>query len=207
MADAGRSEEPDMKKQFTVHCSKFTVKNEQGFVLVVALLALLVITAIGVLALSTSTTEVMVAGNARLREINFSSADSGLEIASPALRSLLGSLYISSAYAPIVSDLNLVSELRSGPSFDGDLPSSTPDLTLAGFGGSSLFATKTVNVDIDRMFSGPCGGTALEFASGYEGIGAGGGGGTCAYYRVNSMSSWEVGSENVVGGVYRYVVY
>jgi Tfp pilus assembly protein PilX len=174
-------------------------RNEQGFVLVVALLALLVITVLGVLALSTSTTEVMIAGNARLREINFSGAQSGLEISDPAIRYIVYNQALG-AYSGIVIDPNLAAELRTGPSFDSDSCKNIPDLQL-------MLGTMTVSVDIDRMFSGPCAGSATEFASGYEGVGMGGSGGTCAYYRVNSMSTEAVGSENVVGGVYKYVSY
>ncbi len=178
-------------------------RNEQGFVLVVALLALLVVTVLGVLALSTSTTEVMIAGNARLREINFTGAQSGLEISDPAIRYIVynqaAGNYPVYPVCP-VCDPNLAIELRTGPSFDSDTCKNNPDLQLT-------LGTMTVSVDIDRMFAAPCEGAAIEFASGYEGAGTGGSGSTCAYYRVNSMSTEAVGSENVVGGVYKYVSY
>ncbi|MEW6214403.1 MAG: PilX N-terminal domain-containing pilus assembly protein [Nitrospirota bacterium] len=179
------------------------VNSEQGFVLVVALLALLVLTVVGVLSLSTSTTEVMVAGNTRLREINFSGAESGLEITDPAIRHIIFNMAFGN-YDPIVVDKsldpatglpNFVKELITGPSYDA-----TPDLQLN-------LGTMTVSVDIDRISSGPAAGSAIEFASGYEGIGMGSGGGIEAYYRVNSMSSEAAGSENCIGGVYRYVAY
>jgi len=176
-------------------------KNEQGFVLVVALLALLVVTVLGILALSTSTTNVMITGNQRLREINLSGAESGLEITDPAIRYIIYNQQITN-YSSIVNDPNLVTELRTGPNFDPDTPSSSPDIQLTNYGG-----IMTVSVDIDRMFSGPCAGSAIEFASGYEGIGMGGGGGICTYYRVNSVSRGDIGSENVIGGVYRYIAY
>jgi Tfp pilus assembly protein PilX len=180
-------------------------RNEKGFVLVVALLALLVITVLGVLALSTSTTEVMIAGNTRLREINFTGAQSGLEISDPAIRYLVYNQPTSQAtcsnYSTIVNNCaSLATELRTGPNFNSDSCKNNPNLQLT-------LGTMTVSVDIDRMFSAPCEGSATEFASGYEGVGMGGSGGTCAYYRVNSMSTEAVGSENVVGGVYRYVSY
>lgn len=178
-------------------------KYEQGFVLVVALLALLVVTVLGVLALSTSTTEVMMAGNQRLREISFSGAESGLEIADPAIRYIVYNSDFGN-YNAIVNDPNLASELRTGPPFDNsDSCVNNPDIQLNNFGGKPM----TVSVDIDFISGGHCVGSAIEFASGYEGVGMGGGGGVCVHYRVNSMSSGDVGSENVVGGIYRYVAY
>jgi len=200
-----------MMRKFKIQCSpppipppsrgrvREGVQNEQGFVLVVALLALLVVTVIGVLALSTSTTEVMIAGNARLREINFSGAESGLEITDPAIRHIVFNQALGN-YAGIVNDPNLVTELRIGPAYDSDSVNFNPDLQQS-------IGAMTVRVDIDRMSAGPVEGSAIEFASGYEGIGMGSGGGIQIYYRVNSMSREAVGSESVVGGVYRYVAY
>jgi len=193
------------------HC---TVNDEQGFVLVVALLALLVVTVLGVLALSTSTTEVMVAGNARLQEINFSGAESGLDVTDPAIRCVVYNQPTTAAecqsrcpnYAPMINDcITLASELRIGPAFDPDTCMTNTDLQLLNFGGNM-----NVTVDIDRMAAGPAAGSSIEFASGYEGIGMGGGsGGIEVYYRVNSVGrdTANLGSETILGGVYRYVAY
>jgi len=55
-------------------------KNEKGVALIVGTLLLLVATAIGVIALTTSTTNVMISGNQRLSEVNFAAADSGVSV-------------------------------------------------------------------------------------------------------------------------------
>jgi len=179
---------------------KLKVKNEHGFVLVIALLALLVVTVIGVLAISTSTTEVMVAGNTRLREMNFAGAESGLEISDPAIRFIAFNKELGN-YDAIVRDRNLAEELRSGSPFNpSDSCNNNPDLNLN-------LGPMSVTVDIDRMFASPCEGATTEYASGYEGIGMGGGGNICAYYWVNSRSRSVIGSESAVGGFYRYVSY
>lgn len=175
------------------------MKSEQGFVLIVALLALLAVTIIGVLALSTSTTDVIIAANERLREINLSGAESGLEISDPAIRYIVGNQALGN-YAEVVNDANLVSELRGGSFDPTDSCTKNPDLRLS-------LANMTVSVDIDRMSAGLGAGSAIEFASGYEGIGTGGRGGIEVYYRVNSMSREAIGSERCLGGVYRYVAY
>lgn len=186
--------------------SKSVTKNEEGFVLVIALLGLLVVTVLGVLALSTSTTEVMMAGNERLREINFSGAEGGLEIAQPVINYVAFAGHTACAASSICvgivpNFLTFQQELRSGTPFDpADSCVTNPDITLT-------VGNTTVTADVDYMSSGPCAGSAIEFASGYEGIGSGGSGGVCAYYRVNSMARGGVGSESVVGAVYRYVAY
>jgi hypothetical protein len=189
-----------MRGKLKVNSLKLKVKKEHGFVLVVALLALLVVTVIGILAISTSTTEVMVAGNTRLREMNFAGAESGLEISDPAIRFIASNMDFGN-YDAIVSDRHFAEELRSGRPFDpGDTCNNNPDINLD-------LGPMSVAVDIDRMFASPCEGATIEYASGYEGIGMGGGGNICAYYRVNSRSRSVIGSESAVRGFYRYVSY
>lgn len=54
--------------------------NEQGFVLVTALLFLVILTLIGINMISTSVTEMQIAGNDKLRKQAFSLADGGTEV-------------------------------------------------------------------------------------------------------------------------------
>jgi hypothetical protein len=200
VANRGRFEESDMTGKLKVNSLSLKVKKDHGFVLVIALLALLVVTVIGVLAISTSTTEVMVAGNTRLREMHFAGAESGLEISDPAIRFIASNMDFGN-YDAIVSDRYLAEELRSGSPFDpGDTCKNNPDLSLD-------LGPMSVVVDIDRMFASPCEGATIEFASGYEGTGMGGGGNICAYYRVNSRSISVIGSESTVSGFYKYISY
>ncbi|MGQ9570333.1 MAG: PilX N-terminal domain-containing pilus assembly protein [Thermodesulfovibrionales bacterium] len=175
-------------------------QNEKGFVLVIALLALLLVTIIGVLAISTSTTEIMIAGNTRIREMNFAGAESGLEISDPVIRFITFHSDLGD-YEAVVSDRGLDKELRIGRPFEpADTCIKDPDLSLN-------LGSKSVTVDIDRMFSTQCEGVATEYASGYEGVGIGGSGNICAYYVVNSISRSALGSESAVRGFYRYVSY
>jgi Tfp pilus assembly protein PilX len=210
VAAGGRYKEPDMMTKSPITAYRLPVKNEEGFVLVVALLALLIVTVIGVISLSTSTTEVMIAGNARLHEINFSGAESGLELSDPAIRFIVYNQPANQTectnYSAIVNSCsNLGTELRTGPAFNSDSCRTNTNLQLTNFGGSM-----DVTVDIDRMSASHLAGSSIEFASGYEGIGMGaGGGGTQVYYRVNSVSrdTSNLGSESILGGIYRYVAY
>jgi Tfp pilus assembly protein PilX len=56
------------------------LRSEKGMVLIVSLLLLLVATVIGITALSTSTSNVMISGSQRLSEINFAAADSAISV-------------------------------------------------------------------------------------------------------------------------------
>ena len=55
------------------------------------------------------------------------------------------------------------------------------------------------------MYTKAMGGSSVEFASGYEGLGKGAASGTYSYYRINASTSGVAGSEARVGLIYRYV--
>lgn len=158
-----------------------SLKNEQGFVLVMALLALLVVTVLGVLALSTSTTEVMISGNSRLREINLSTADAVIALTDPVMRN------------PDISKYNFVTDyLREEIYCRRIMDPDTQNYSLS-IGGN------TVTMDIDLVNVGELGaGYALE------------GGGppiVLKHYVLNSTSTAGLGSENRLGAVYYLVGY
>jgi PilX N-terminal len=160
-------------------------RNEQGFVLVVALLALLVVTLIGVLALSTSTTEVMIAGNARLREINLSTADAGLLLSEPVMRNPENVNY---DFLSSTQRENLKHEIYCRSQMDSD-----------GENFSINMGGNTVRVDVDFInASEPAAGYALE--EGSQPI-------VMKNYVMHSTSTAGLGSENVVGALYYIVGY
>jgi hypothetical protein len=204
--------EVNMEKQFTVHSSQFTVKNEKGMVLVVSLLLLLVATVVGITALSTSTTNVMITGNQRLNEINFRAADSGLYVSVPIINSIAFDKSISATYGldpDLTIDNNLVDEISGGLPRDSDCPALTancspaPDLQFRlGSGGTAT----TISVDIDYLYSGVATGSAILMFMGYEGTGAGAGsGGVLIYYPIDSYAVAPAGSQKSIYGVYQYV--
>lgn len=174
-----------MKKKLKIKSQKSKVRNEQGFVLVVALLALLVVTVIGILALSTSTTEVMVSGNTRLREINLATADSAVALSEPVMRNPDRTKY---TFMTDAQEQNLRNEI-----FCQSLMNADSENFLVSFGGNN------VNVDIDTInVSDPGIGYALE---------EGGPPILKKMYTINSTSTSGLGAENMVGAVYYIVGY
>jgi hypothetical protein len=169
--------------------------SESGVVLVVSLLLLLVATVAGITALSTSTTNVMISGNRRLSELNFSSADSGAFATKPIINSTAFSGVVDIKYLaaidPLVKDAaDFTDEIAGG---DGsDKPLVSPDI---GFSiGTALQAetNTTVSVDVDYLYAAYAEGGAIEFASGYDGLAYGAGaGGAHIFYRVNSVSQGD----------------
>ncbi len=198
-----------IKKTDTGHCLQVAVKNERGMVLIVSLLLLLVATVVGITALSTSTTNVIIAGNQRLKEINFTGADSGAYVCSAVIDSTAFYSSVDSNYSSLVQDSSdFLDEINGGDGGDCPVLSPTctnpaPDIQFTMGSGSSAI---TVSVDVDYLYAAFSAGSAVEFASGYEGIGkSASGGGASIYYAISSVGQGSVGSENSVYAVYRYV--
>ncbi len=63
----------------------------------------------------------------------------------------------------------------------------------------------SVDVDIDKMYVKWMGGSSIEFASGYEGVGKGASSGFYSFYRINATGTGLANSETQVGSIYRYV--
>ncbi len=168
------------------------IKQDKGYVLVTSLLMLLVLTIIGIAAIETSTFENTLSGNIRLRETNLATADAGSEISTAIIERAVRE-QDTKGFTDLINDPNIATELRSS--------SFSSDSNDVGFDTG----TQTVSVDIDKMYTKWIGGTAMEFASGYEGIGKSGSSGFYAFYRINSSSTGLMTSAAVVGAIYRYV--
>ncbi|MBI4837936.1 MAG: hypothetical protein HY806_02090 [Nitrospirae bacterium] len=174
-----------------------------------SLLLLLVATVVGITALSTSTTNVIIAGNQRLKEINFAGADSGAYICAAVIDNTAFYSSVDSNYSSLVPDsTDFLDEINGGDG--GDCPASSPTCTnpapdiqfTMGSGSSAI----TVSIDVDYLYAAFSAGSAVEFASGYEGLGkSASGGGASIYYAVTSVGQGSVGSENSVYTVYRYI--
>ena len=161
------------------------LKNEQGFLLVVALLALLVVTVLAVLALSTSTTEVMIAGNSRIREINLATADSAVALTEPVLMNPDKSKY---AFLTATQETNLRNEIYCTSVMNTDTANYSVNI-----GGN------TISVDVDMINrADPEAGYALD-----EGVSSP----VKKNYIINATSTSGLGSENVVGAIYYVVGY
>ncbi|NOX19817.1 MAG: hypothetical protein GXO99_00930 [Nitrospirae bacterium] len=171
--------------------------ENRGYILVTTLLLLVVLTVIGMAALSTSRLENILSGNIRLRSKAFTGADSATEIAIPIIHQAVRTQNIT-GYASIVNDNTLATELRTTAFDNTDSVTVNPDITVN-------INDIAVNIDVDKMYIKRIGGTAIEFASGYEGIGKSGASGFYAFYRINTISAGAISSEARVGSIYRYV--
>ncbi len=173
------------------------LKQENAYILITTLLILLVLTVIGFAALGTSRIENMLSGNIRLRETALSAADSAVDISASLIEHAVRTQN-TTGYANIVNDSKLALELRNTPFDSTDDVNTNPDVKYQ-------LDNQNVSVDIDKMYVKRIGGTAIEYASGYEGAGKSGASSFYAFYRINSKASGQIASEATVGTIYRYV--
>lgn len=172
-----------------------TLNNEDGMILLTVLMLMFIATLLGVISINSSTIEVQISGNEKRVSTSFAAAEAGIDLAIPIIEQSLafGSLYPASFTVPdregvdravvMDTDNNQLYKEISDPnySYDDDT-TEDPDIYIEDLG-----VGVEVMIDIDRLYSEVIAGGALEFAMGYEGVGAGAaGGGVVVYYRITS---------------------
>jgi Tfp pilus assembly protein PilX len=163
-------------------------RNENGYILVIVLLLMVVLTIVGLAAISTSSLDNMLSGNIRLKALNLAQADGATELTTGLIQRIVRNMD-TVGYANLVTDAGLATELRS-IYFSTD----TQDLSYGN-----------LIVDIDYMYKLAQKGCSQEQAAGYEGIGKGSSKCMDFFYRINSLSTDMANSEGTVGAIYRYV--
>jgi hypothetical protein len=155
------------------------IRNEEGTVLIVALLMLVLLTVIGISASTISNIELQVAGNEKSYKIAFFAADGGTEAGAELLEKNI--------------------ELRAFPSQPYTLPGSTVTVADADFWSQETQpTTNTASVGLPvgsvglRIWGNSqlSSGGAIQLIAGYEGKGKGAGGsGAYTVHNIQSMSS------------------
>lgn len=165
--------------------------SEQGMILITVLLLMMIVTLLGVIAINTSTVDIQISGNLRRSSAAFGGAEAGTDLVVPVIERTIaaGTLDPDSIPGGSIDTAELADEINGGLDNDDDNPTDSPDLVLTSL-GSDAGTSVEVRVDIDRMYSYSLPGGAMEFASGYEGVGAAAaGGGIGVLYRVTSQGN------------------
>jgi Tfp pilus assembly protein PilX len=175
---------------------KTLIRNEEGTVLIIALLMLVLLTVIGISASTISNIEVQVAGNEKFYKIAFYAADGGTEAGSELLEKNI--------------------EVRTFPSQPYTLPSSTVTVNDSNFWSQVTQPsgnTATVGLPVGAVGlkiwgnSQLSSGGAIQLIAGYEGKGKGsGGGGAYTVHNVRSMSSSVAASGATVEVLWRHLI-
>jgi hypothetical protein len=188
------------------------LRREDGIAMLTILMLTVILTVIGIAAITTTTMDLKLAGGERMREASVNSAEACLSSAVQIIQqTLTNSGMPASILGPnpvIMNPVTLQSEILGFPGFeqlndtaDFQDPARVPNAVLS-------VASFTVNIDIDRLFARPKTGGSLTFAAGYEGTGAGAaGGGVEILYRISCYSSGGLNMNTFgqVTGVYACV--
>lgn len=180
------------------------IHNEDGFVFIVALFVLILLTIIGISATSTTTIDLQISQNDKASKIAFYNADGGIY---PTVK--LISQTINAGAKIEVPDLGAI-KYRDRPA--GEDPSTDFFNQVMGYDAYDAgtldiqfnLGIYSVNVDVNRTGQKTLVGGGAEFASGAEGIG--GGTSVAAYFAVDSFGSGPTGANSNVGANYRKVV-
>jgi Tfp pilus assembly protein PilX len=183
------------------------LRREDGIAMLTMLMLTVILTVIGIAAITTTTMDLKLAGGERLREVSINTAEACLSTSVQIIQQTIANSAIpASILGPnpvIMSPITLQSEILGFPGFEqsndtADLqdPARAPNAVLT-MGGV------TVNIDIDRLFARPTPGGSLSMASRYEGTGTGAS--VEILYRISCYSSAGPNTFGKVTGVYACV--
>ena len=195
----------------------FGPHSQQGAALVIAIMILLILTVLGIYAITTSTLETKIAGSERELKTAFYAADAGQPIGINVIKAIIQYVPTSPSALPapwdaivqdgldgFITNNEIFTDIRNTT----DTPTNQPDVIVNRTDlGLTAAVPIGVTIDIDRITSYQLSGGATEYGSGYEGIGQGGGGDVGVIYALDSLGRYtfsNTASELEAG--YRYVI-
>lgn len=165
-----------------------TIKNEQGFVLIVSLLMLVVLMIIGIAATNTTTLELQISGNDKVSKQTFYQADGGTQVGAELVEdSIDRSGYANDGFAvgPVTVQHRdfYLNDATTVPAPDWNNPDATMQQTSLIFRGATEITP----------------GSAIQMVAGYEGKGkASASGGAVRIYDIWSRHSGDANSDATV---------
>lgn len=216
--------EKEMKKEHasrvTRHLSPVTrdasPSDEEGMALLTVVLLLMIMTVLGIAAITTTSMENRMAGFTRTGEASAGSAESCVGTAVNIIQKTIDNGTLPAAFlddaatpgpVPAANGAGgartptLQAEIMGQADNDPDTVDSVPPNTVAQVN------TYVVNGDIDRLYAAPKAGSAMQFAAGYEGMASGaGGGGIDIIYRIDCRATnVATGASSRITAVYACV--
>ncbi|OGP52545.1 MAG: hypothetical protein A2Y65_02325 [Deltaproteobacteria bacterium RBG_13_52_11] len=194
--------------------------------MIIAVMVLLILTVIGIYAITTSTFETKIAGSEREFKEAFYTADSGEPIGIELIKAIIhyvpatrndlpapwkdtgniaNDLFADSVQEIFTDGINDAAHDTDGDGRNDDNARDNPDIDAQGTLG--IPSRVRLRADIDRLSSYQISGGATEYGSGYEGIGQGGGGDVAIVYEIDSLGRYTyTNAESGIEAGYRYVV-
>ena len=184
------------------------LKNEEGSVLVIALLILVFLTLIGISSSRITEVELQIAGNERAYNIAFNTADSGVYLTPKIIRKAVEDgarpVYTSPSFTYLpTDDGSFFREVMGYAAHDAAVDVSFTITTPAAYNTPS--SSHTVGVDVTRAKQMSLTGGGVEFGSGAEGVGVGSAGGVAVIYDLDSRGAGPNSAQSNVIAEYRLV--
>jgi hypothetical protein len=173
-----------------------TLRSEEGSMIVMALLVLVILTLIGASITNTTKVEIQISGNETFHKMAFHLADSGTMVTPKVISACMDSA--SEENIPGVTYLGtsgtFYRELMGYAPHDADHDLRFP---LSGY---------SVDVDVRRIAQVNLAGRGAEFAAGAEGVGVGSSGGVAILYEVDAQAPGPNEALSNVSAIYRKIV-
>jgi hypothetical protein len=171
------------------------MNNQNGSVLVIALLILVFLTLIGIASSTITQIEIQIAGNERSYNVAFNVADSGVYTTPKIIRRT-----VEDGAQPVLTGITYLDAgdgfLREVMGYNARDASKDMRFALAGY---------TVSVDVGRDRQMSLGGGGVEFGSGAEGIGVGSAGGVAIIYEMDSAGAGPNHARSDIVAEYRLI--
>ena len=179
------------------------LKNENGSVIVLALILLVLLTLLGLAVTRTTSIEVQVAANDEFSKIAFHNADSGTYVTPRLISDTVDeatniTTYPAITYLNADSGVSFFRQVMGYDPYDGGAPANL-DIQFV-LGGNN------VQVDVKANGQEIIAGGSAEFASGAEGMGAGSTGGIALNFGMDSFGSGPWNAVSNIESDYRKVL-
>ena len=191
-------------------------RGEHGVAMLTVLMVMLMMTVLGIAAITVSGLENKIAGLQRTTESAAQAAESCLGTSANVIMQTLlpengdiipvALLDNASPAGPVPNGNKIVleNEIIGNPENSGDVPSGSgavPNIVMPA--ALMPLGGYTVTGDIDRLYVKQKAGTGLQQFAGYEGVGGGGGGNADIYYKVTCVAvNTATGTESRVSAIY-----
>jgi Tfp pilus assembly protein PilX len=205
------------------------LRREDGIAMLTVLMLTVILTVIGIAAITTTTLDIKMAGGERLRESSVNASEACISSAVQIIQQTLANAAIPSVLLPGFSSNPCIGNFNTGTGVcaanalgtgvgqnpiqseimgqsDENADSADPTSGAAVPNAVLTLATFTVNMDIDRLYAKPKSGGSLAFGAGSEGTG--GAAAIEILYRIDCYSRKTTGTTQVasrVTGVYSCV--
>ena len=194
-----------------VKAMRNVVKDEQGMAFLTVMILMLILTVLGVAAMTVTGLENRIAGFQRTTEVAGDAAESCLSTSVKIIQQTIEAGAVPAAVVTGTGPVPTGAETAANPSLTMEIMGQADNHadTVTGSGAMGPDYDQTVNGysvkgDVDRLYVQAKAGSGMQFAAGYEGAGSGSAaGGADVLYRVDCRATLTAtGTESRVVGVY-----